>query len=61
LRSAHQNDLKTSKTYYFKAKKKIKNSNFLKSAFQQQCQTPSKVIAPIFFLNNNNNYKLSNY
>jgi hypothetical protein len=38
LRSAHQNDLKTSKTYYFKAKKK-KISNFLKSAFQQQCQT----------------------
>jgi hypothetical protein len=39
LRSTHQDDLKTSKTYYFKAKKKKKNSNFLKSAFQQQCQT----------------------
>jgi hypothetical protein len=39
---AHQDDLKTSKTYYFKKKK---NSNFLKSNFQQQCQTPYRKVS----------------
>jgi hypothetical protein len=37
LRSAHQNDLKTSKTYYFKAKKKIQifSEALLKSSSKQ--------------------------
>jgi hypothetical protein len=38
LTSAHQNDLKKSKTYKFKAKKK-KFLKFFKSTFLPQCQT----------------------
>jgi hypothetical protein len=33
LRSAHQDDLKTSKTYYFKAKKKKKKFKFFEKCF----------------------------
>ena len=36
LRSAHQNNLQTSKTYYFKAKKK--NSNFFGNDFEKHSQ-----------------------
>jgi hypothetical protein len=37
LRSAYQNDLKTSKTYYFKAKKK--KSNFFENTYKKHSQT----------------------
>jgi IS4 transposase len=33
FRSAHQNDLKTSKTYYLKTKKKKKNFKFFENCF----------------------------
>jgi hypothetical protein len=40
LRSAHQNNLKTSKIYYFKVKKKIQifSKIFLESTFKQARQ-----------------------